>query len=155
MADRYTGPAVADRLTAEGATVTADPGRYRDPDEPDRVVAAAGQIDILVVNLIAKVTPTAATDTTDAQWAAMFDTMVHPMMRFVRAVLPQMIERRSGKIIVVTSAAPLRPMAKMSAYSAARGAQNAFVEAVGAEVARHNVQCNAIAQAYVESVDAF
>ena len=85
----------------------------------------------------------------------MFDALVHPTMRFVRAVLPQMIERRAGKIIVVTSAAPLRATPQSDAYSAARGAQNAYVQAVGADVARHNVQVNAIAQAYVESVDAF
>ena len=47
------------------------------------------------------------------------------------------------------------PVANSDAYSAARGAQNAYVQAVGADVARHNVQVNAIAQAYVESVDAF
>ena len=85
----------------------------------------------------------------------MFDTLVHPTMRFVRAVLPQMIERRTGKIIVVTSAAPLRTMQGGDAYAAARAAQNAYVRNVGAEVARHNVQVNAIAQAFVESVDAF
>jgi 2-keto-3-deoxy-L-fuconate dehydrogenase len=70
-------------------------------------------------------------------------------------VLPQMIARRSGKIIVVTSAAPLRATPQSDAYSAARAAQNAYVQAVGADVPRHNVQVNAIAQAYVESVDAF
>jgi 2-keto-3-deoxy-L-fuconate dehydrogenase len=66
-----------------------------------------------------------------------------------------MIERRAGKIIVVTSAAPLRATPQSDAYSAARGSQNAYVQAVGGDVARHNVQVNAIAQAYVESVDAF
>ena len=30
----------------------------------------------------------------------MFDQLVHPTMRFVRAVLPQMIEREAGKILV-------------------------------------------------------
>ena len=52
----------------------------------------------------------------------MFDALVHPMMRFVRAVLPQMIERRASKIIAVTSAAPLRAIPNSGAYSAARGA---------------------------------
>lgn len=155
MADRYTGPAVVERLAAEGAAVVADSGRYTSADEPHRVVAEAGPIDILVVNLIAPWKPTPAAETTDEQWLAMFDALVHPLMRFVRAVLPQMTERRSGKIIAVTSAAPLRAIPKSGAYSAARGAQNAYVRAVGAEVARHNVQLNAIAQAYVESVDAF
>ena len=52
----------------------------------------------------------------------------------------------------MTSAAPLRGLPRSDAYSAARGAQNAYVRAVGA---RYNIQFNAIAQAYVESVDAF
>ncbi len=34
MADRYTGSAVVERLTAEGAAVIADTGRYRDAEEP-------------------------------------------------------------------------------------------------------------------------
>jgi 2-keto-3-deoxy-L-fuconate dehydrogenase len=110
---------------------------------------------VLVVNLVARWRPAPPTETTDEGWLRMFDALVHPTMRFVRAVLPQMIERRSGKIIVVTSAAPLRATPYSDAYSAARGAQNAYVRAVGSDVARHNVQVNAIAQAYVESVDAF
>jgi len=42
-------------------------------------------------------------------------------------------------------------MKRTSAYSAARGAQLAYVQAVGAEVAPHNVQVNAIAQNFVEN----
>ena len=155
MADRYTGPAVRERFVAEGATVIADIDGHRSADGPSGVVAAAGRVDVLVVNLIARWRPTSATETTDDAWLATFDTLVHPTMRFVRAALPQMIERRSGKIIVVTSAAPLRTMPGGDAYPAARAAQNAYVRNVGAEVARHGVQINAIAQAFVESVDAF
>jgi 2-keto-3-deoxy-L-fuconate dehydrogenase len=110
---------------------------------------------VLVVNLVARWRPTPAVEVTDDRWLGMFDRLVHPTMRFVRAVLPQMIERRVGKIIVVTSAAPLRPPRGASPYTAARAAHNSYVEVVGAEVARHNVQVNAIAQAYVESIDAY
>lgn len=155
MADRYTGPAVVEHLGREGAEVIADDGRYADPGDPAALVERVGRVDVLVINLIASWKPTAAVDTSDDRWLGMFERLVHPTMRFTRAVLPQMIEREAGKIIVVTSAAPLRPTAKSSAYSTARAAQNAYVQAVGAEVARHNVQINAIAQAYVESVDAF
>jgi 2-keto-3-deoxy-L-fuconate dehydrogenase len=155
MADRYSGPSIVERLRAEGAEVITDMGRYGDPGDPEKVISEAGQVDILVANLIARWKPTAAADTTDNQWSAMFDRLVHPLMRFVRAVLPQMIDRQAGKIIAITSAAPLRPTPKSSAYSTARGAQNAYVRSVGAEVARHNVQFNAIAQAYVENVDAY
>ena len=76
-------------------------------------------------------------------------------MRLVRAVLPPMLERRSGKIVAVTSAAPLRAIPKVAGYAAARGAQNAFVRSVGIEVAGRNVQVNAIAQNYVENVTYF
>jgi NAD(P)-dependent dehydrogenase (short-subunit alcohol dehydrogenase family) len=155
MADRYTGPAVIERFEAEGASVVADTDSHRSPDGPDTAIAAAGQVDVLIVNLVARWRPAPPTETTDERWLAMFDALVHPTMRFVRAVLPQMIERQAGKIIVVTSAAPLRATPHSDAYSAARGAQNAYVQAAGADVARHNIQLNAIAQAYVESIDAF
>jgi 2-keto-3-deoxy-L-fuconate dehydrogenase len=42
-------------------------------------------------------------------------------------------------------------MKRASTYSAARGAQLAYVQAVGVEVAPHNVQVNAIAQNFVEN----
>jgi len=67
-------------------------------------------------------------------------------MRFVSALLPQMIARRQGKIVVVTSVVPLRAVPELGAYSVARAAQNNYVKVVCAEVAKHNVQVNAIAQ---------
>ena len=42
------------------------------------------------------------------QASVLFDALVHPLMRLVRAVLPQMIERKDGAIVAVTSAAPLK-----------------------------------------------
>lgn len=67
-------------------------------------------------------------------------------MWFVRAVLPQMIARRAGKIVAVTSAAPLYGAPESAGYTAARSAQNGFLKTVGHEVAEYNVQVNAIAQ---------
>ena len=68
-----------------------------------------------------------------------------------RAALPAMIERRAGKILVMGSASALRGMKRTSTYSAARGAQLAYVQAVGVEVAPHSVQVNAIAQNFVDN----
>jgi len=70
-------------------------------------------------------------------------------LRFVRATLPQMIERRSGKIVGITSATPLRAIPGLSVYSAARGAQKAFLQVIGAEAAARNVQVNAIGPAHI------
>lgn len=150
-ADRYMGPAIADRFRREDAEVITDFSQYvTDRNEPQAVVAAAGRIDILVINLIAEnIAREAAQDVSEAEWLRMFDLLVHPTMRFVAAVLPQMIERKAGKIIAVTSAVSLRATEAISSYTAARGAQNAYVRAVGAEVAPYNIQFNAIGQNFV------
>jgi len=81
----------------------------------------------------------------------MFDTMVHPLMRLIRHFAPLMAERGHGKIVAITSAAPLRGLPGSAAYCAARGAQNAFIRATGLEFAAANVQINAIAQNYVSN----
>lgn len=150
-ADTYMGPAIAERFTREGADVVADAQRYDDdPALPAKIVEQVGRVDVLVVNrqpdppIMAMHCP--AHKETEAAWQKMFNRLVHPTMRFVSAVLPQMIERKAGKIVVVTSAAPLRAIPRISTYSAARGAQNSYVKVVGEEGARHNVQINAVAQ---------
>ena len=150
-ADTYMGPAIAKRFTREGADVISDTQCYdNDPTLPAEIIRQAGRVDILVVNLQPDPPIMAIHCSADKEkeesWQKMFNRLVHPTMRFVSAVLPQMIERRSGKIIVVTSAAPLKAIPRISAYSSARGAQNSYVKVVGEEVARHNVQINAVAQ---------
>ena len=62
-----------------------------------------------------------------------------------------MIERRAGKVLVMGSASALRGMKRSSTYSAARGAQLAYAQAVGVEVAPHQIQVNAIAQNFVDN----
>ena len=84
-------------------------------------------------------------------WMTLFNELVHPLMYAVRATVPQMLERASGKIIAITSAAPLKGIPNNSAYCAARGAQNSFIKAVGLELARCNIQVNAIAQNYINN----
>ncbi len=150
-ADRYMGPAVVKLFRDEGAVVTADARDLVPPPNAAAAVVDAGPIDVLVANLALAPRRAKAQEIRDEDWQALFDALVHPLMRLVRAALPQMIARRAGKIVAVTSAAPLRGIPSASAYCAARGAQNAFVRAVGLEVARHNVQVNAVAQNYVEN----
>lgn len=148
----YMGAPIAEAFRAVGADVVADDRPLAHPDAPAGLVAevlAGGPIDVLVANLGVPAASAAATDITDDAWLSMFDELVHPLMRLVRAVLPSMIERRQGKVVAVTSSSPLRPIFRATPYASARAAQNTFVEYVGVEVARHNVQVNAIAQNYI------
>ena len=73
------------------------------------------------------------------------------MPRLCRAALPAILERRAGKILLMGSAWALRGMKRASTYSAARGAQLAYVQALGVEVAPNNVQVNAIAQNFFDN----
>ncbi len=59
-----------------------------------------------------------------------------------RAVLPQMIEKRSGKIIVLTCDADDVPKLNFSAYSTSKTAIARFVECLAPEVLDHNIQVN-------------
>ena len=150
-ADAFMGPVLCEVFAQHGATVVASTDALLNPDAPARVVAEAGNVDILVANLAMPAPFTVATDVSDDEWNSTFDALVHPLMRLFRAALPPMIEQRSGKILVMGSASALRGMKRASTYSAARGAQLAYVQAVGVEVAPHNVQVNAIAQNFVDN----
>ncbi len=151
-AEEYMGPAMVEVFQEEGAEVIASTADLSSPEAVDEVVASAGVVDILVANLMEKSWWDALVqDISDDDWLTYFDEIVHPLMRLTRAVLPQMIERKAGKIVAITSAAPLRGIPKATGYCAARGAQNAFIRAAGLEAARNNVQINAIAQNYVEN----
>lgn len=151
QADAFMGPVLCEVFAAHGAVVIASVEALVDPAAPAAVIAAAGEIDILVANLALPAPSTAATEVSEAEWRDTFAALVDPLPRLFRAVLPQMMERRAGKILVMGSASALRGMKRASTYSAARGAQLAYVQAVGVELAAHNVQVNAIAQNFVDN----
>ena len=151
QATEFMGPALCSVFAEQGATVVADSTALLDPDAARRVVSDAGPMDVLVVNLAHEAPSTPAVDVTEAEWRQVFAALVDPLPRLMGAVLPGMIARRKGKVLVIGSAAGLRGMKRASTYSAARGAQLAYVQAVGVEVAPHNVQINAIAQNFVDN----
>ena len=151
QADVFMGPALCQTLAAHGAEVLADTQDLTPVDAPKRMVEQHGRIDVLLVNLAMPAPSTLAAEVSEDEWRAVFDTMVHPLPRLVKAVLPQMQSRGSGKILVMGSASALRGMKRASSYSAARGAQLAYVQAIGVELAPMNIQVNAIAQNFVDN----
>lgn len=151
QADTFMGPVLGEVLGELGAEVIADKSLLQNDAEVAAMMRAAGQIDALIINLAVPAPSTPAVQVGDEEWRHAFAHMVDPLPRLVRAVLPQMTERKSGKILLIGSASALRGMKRTSTYSAARGAQLAYIQAVGVEAAPHNVQVNAIAQNFVEN----
>lgn len=151
QASEFMGPVLCEVFAEQGATVVASTDALSDPEAAERVVLAAGNVDVVVANLAFTAPTTPATEVTDSEWRQVFAALVDPLPRLVRAVAPAMVARRSGKILVIGSASALRGMKRASSYSAARGAQLAYVQAVGVELAPHHVQVNAIAQNFVDN----
>lgn len=151
QADAFMGPALCEAFAARGATVIASTESLVDPAAPLAIVEAAGRVDVLVANLAIPAPTTPALDVDEDEWRAVFAALVDPLPRLCRAVLPQMVARGGGKIVVMGSASALRGMKRASTYSAARGAQLAYVQALGVEMAPQRVQVNAIAQNFVDN----
>ncbi len=152
QADDYMGPATIELFQEEGAQVVADNSDLTVEGRCQALIAEVGDIDILIANLASpNFTGIAVTELADQDWHCTFDMMVHPLHRLCQAVLPQMIARQAGKIVVYGSATAIKGMPTVTAYSAARAAQAGYIRSLGVEVAKHNVQANLIAQNYVEN----
>ncbi len=151
QANDFMGPVLVEVFRELGAFVVADGGSLEAIDQPATLVAEAGQIDILIANLGVPAASTPAADAGEDEWRHAFAHMVDPLPRLVRAVLPQMRARDSGKIILIGSASALRGIKRASTYSAARGAQLAYIQAVGVELGGSGIQVNAIAQNFVDN----
>lgn len=149
--EKYTGMAIKEKFESLGLNVICDNSSMTSEAEANSLIKNAGNIDILVANLAEPPMTGPVQNIENEDWNKLFDSLVHPLMYLVRAVTPQMLERKSGKIIAITSAAPLKGIANNAAYCAARGAQNGFIKAVGLELARSNIQVNAIAQNYINN----
>ena len=152
QADDYMGPATIELFQKEGANIIADSSDLTQEGRCEELISENGRIDILIANLASpNYSGINATDLQEEQWQNTFEMMVHPLHRLSKAVLPQMIEREKGKIIVFGSATALRGLKTVTAYSAARAAQVGYVQSLGVEVAPKNIQVNLIAQNYVEN----
>ena len=133
QATEFMGPVLCQVLAEHGATVLTDHSPMLAPDEPARVIAAHGHVDVLLINLAYPAPNTLVNDVEDSEWRAVFEHLVDPLPRLVRAVLPQMKARGRGKVLLMGSASALRGMPRSSTYCAARGAQLSWVQAAGIE----------------------
>ena len=152
QASDYMGPDTIALFKEHGAEIIADDSDLTADGAVTELVERAGHIDILVANLAASAGGYKAAPDTDANtFRNMYEVMVFPLQQLCTAVLPQMYERKRGKVVVFGSATGLKGMEGYTGYSSARTAQVGYVRTVGLEAARHNVQVNLIAQNFVEN----
>lgn len=108
------------------------------------IVDLVGPLDIFHANAGSYVGGEVAEGDPDA-WDRMLNLNVNAAFRSVRAVLPHMVERRTGDIIMTSSIAGLVPVVWEPIYTASKHAVQAFVHTVRRQVAKHGIRVGAVA----------
>ena len=168
-ASRGIGLAVAQRLSAEGASVLlvarseqalAEAAASCGPettatlavdvtaeDAGERILAAAtesfGQLDVLVNNAGSSV-HRPLVEISDEDWQAAWDLNVMAPMHAMRAAVPAMAERGWGRVVNVCSSAGKRPSGQMAEYSVAKAAELSLSRVFADGYAKRGVLVNAV-----------
>ena len=83
-------------------------------------------------------------ESSTADWADTLQTNLIGVMHCCSAVLPEMVARRSGKVIVLSGGGATKPRPGFSAYASSKAALVRFIETVAEELRDSNVQLNCL-----------
>jgi len=151
------GRATAELLAGEGAhVVTCGRGEgpgvgearhvvsdLSQPGEPERVVAEAGALDVLVNN-VGYAEQRDFLTLTDRDWDEAWQLNVMSFVRAIRAAVPVMQGRGGGVIVNVSSTAGKRPSTGMPEYSVTKAAVLSLSRLVADLYAGAGIRCNAV-----------
>jgi 3-oxoacyl-[acyl-carrier protein] reductase len=151
---------VADEIRAEGGTAIAHAADITDRGKVDAMVARAerelGPVDVLVNNAgIVNERRTGELGLplfheSDAEsWRKIVELNLFGTMNCTQAVLGDMVDRRSGRIISIISEAGRVGEARMAVYSGAKAAIFGFSKALAREVGPHGIGVNVVALAAI------
>lgn len=91
------------------------------------------------------------TDTTPDEWRRMFAVNVDGIYNVLHAVLPQMINRKSGSVVNVSSMWGVTGASCEVAYSASKSAVIGLTKALAAELAPSNIRINCVAPGLIDT----
>jgi len=145
--------AVFDREPVEGFfSLTGDISSSADVNAGvARVEEELGRIDVLVNSAGVPGESARTTDVTDEEWQRVLAINANGSFYMCRAVLPGMVERGYGRIVLVASIAGKEGNPMAAAYSASKAAVIAMTKAIGKDVAGSGVLVNCIAPAVIET----
>jgi 3-oxoacyl-[acyl-carrier protein] reductase len=152
--DRDRVEAAAEALTSEGRAATAVAvdvtlsGSVA--DMMAQIARDVGPIHSLFSNAGIGLDRTVV-ETTPAEWRAVLDVHVKGAFLTTRAVLPQMVERRSGSIVMMGSDYSVKGMKSGAAYAAAKSAVYSLAKSVAMEFAAFNIRCNCVGPGPIET----
>ena len=109
-----------------------------------KILEQAGRLDVFHANAGSYVGGEVIDGDPDA-WDRMLNLNVNAVFRSVHAVLPHMVERKTGDIIVTSSIAGFVPVVWEPIYTASKHAVQAFVHTLRRQVAKHGIRVGEIA----------
>ncbi|MGQ0568747.1 MAG: SDR family oxidoreductase [Armatimonadota bacterium] len=128
----------------QAVPVAADVGRAEDTDRlVTQTLARWGTVDILVTNAGGPPSGPAA-GLTDAQWETAVQTLLWPVVRLSRALIPIMQKQRWGRILHVASFTVKHPLPNLALSNAVRLAVVGLAKTQAIELAPHNILVNTI-----------
>lgn len=133
---------LVDTLGADGITVKAAVAEITDVKAIEAAMAGFGEVHILINNAGLSRSPTLSGNTPE-KWAADVETNLNGAYYCAQAVLPQMVDRRSGNIVNVGSVNSLLSLGD-AAYSAAKAGMVSFTRALAMEYGRYGIRANAV-----------
>ncbi len=131
----------ADIRAATGAPVTAVAGDITTASGRQAALAACPDPDILVNNAGGP-PPGDFRDWDREHWLRALDANMLTPILLIRAVIDGMVARRFGRVVNITSAAVLSPIAQLGLSNGARTGLTGFIAGMSRQVARHNVAIN-------------
>jgi ribitol 2-dehydrogenase len=108
-----------------------------------QILEKFGQLDIFHANAGSYVGGDVVDGDADA-WDRMLNLNINATFRSIRAVLPHMVERRTGDIIVTSSVAGVVPVVWEPIYTASKHAVQAFVHTVRRQVSKHGIRVGGV-----------
>ncbi|MGH3370210.1 MAG: SDR family NAD(P)-dependent oxidoreductase [Nocardioidaceae bacterium] len=114
------------------------------------VIERHGRIDGLVAG--AAVQPRRRVLETDpADWTHTLKVNLDGVVWVCQAVVPQMVERRSGSVVIFTSGLARTGFPGAAAYASSKAALTAFARTLAAEVAEHRVRVNLVSPGVIDT----
>jgi NAD(P)-dependent dehydrogenase (short-subunit alcohol dehydrogenase family) len=112
-----------------GLAVVADVSRREDVEAMvDQVQRELGPIDLLVANAGISIAQEDVWEVDPESWWHVHEVNVFGVFLCCRAVIPRMLERQAGRIVIVASGAAYLPGAQSTAYTSSKAAVNRFAE---------------------------
>jgi len=109
----------------------------------ERAREALGPIDILVNNAgLARFAPILEASAED--WDAMYATNSRALLFTAQAVLPEMMERKSGRIITIASSSAHKGYVNQSGYVASKHAALGFSKVLALETQKHGIRVHVV-----------